>query len=666
MQLDINEIILWPKSPAFEPRRLPFEPNKVNVITGDSGTGKTAIGWIIDYCLGASKCRVPVGRIRDTVQWFGLKMTIAGEQMLVARRNPGDQQAAPDVYFDEGSNIEVPPAMRGRTVPLAYYKARLNELARLPNIPLTSDTDTAFAARPGFRDVIGFCFQPQHIIANPNTLFFRTDESEYRQRMVRVLPFALGAVSVDFLEKQEQLALLRQRIGRIERELRERRAELSRWMRDVKSHYAVARDLGLLTGRPEPDGEWLPQDYLRELSSIPARLEDGEVPSEPVGFSSASLNRLRSLVADEDELTALLAEMRLRYSRIDALKRSISEVGSDARWQEDRLSGVGWFKKKFTNAPSCPVCGHERNGNGVRLDELEQFVEQVTQTIAETSRATPSLEKEGRLLLEEISALEARLGEARAVRRALEADNADAAVRRRRVSETYRYVGRIERVMEEIRALGDESAVDNVLRELIEQEKTLKEEIGESSVAVRVRTALESLSYHVLHFAMAFGVANQNSVIKLHPNDLNLTVSGPGDRKDKLWEIGSGKNWMSFHLALLLGLHRMTAALKSHHVPRFLFLDQPSQVFFPEKPPTVEELAAPPTDDIRTDIAEVRLIFEVLDGFIPQIPSGHQVVVVEHAGTPFWEGRRNVHLVANWHRETSEDKGLIPVNWPAM
>ena len=40
----------------------------VNIITGDSGTGKSALIPIVDYCLGAKEYEVPVRAIRNFAQ----------------------------------------------------------------------------------------------------------------------------------------------------------------------------------------------------------------------------------------------------------------------------------------------------------------------------------------------------------------------------------------------------------------------------------------------------------------------------------------------------------------------------------------------------------------------------------------------------------------------
>ena len=66
MYFQIRQIVLWPRKGGLEPRVVYFQPGTVNVITGASQTGKSAIVPIIDYCLGSGKCSIPVNVIRKT------------------------------------------------------------------------------------------------------------------------------------------------------------------------------------------------------------------------------------------------------------------------------------------------------------------------------------------------------------------------------------------------------------------------------------------------------------------------------------------------------------------------------------------------------------------------------------------------------------------------
>ena len=65
MSMSIGAIILY--SHTGEQRELTFKTGCLNVITGDSKTGKSAIIDIIDYCLGRSSCNVAEGVIRRSV-----------------------------------------------------------------------------------------------------------------------------------------------------------------------------------------------------------------------------------------------------------------------------------------------------------------------------------------------------------------------------------------------------------------------------------------------------------------------------------------------------------------------------------------------------------------------------------------------------------------------
>ncbi|WP_234910824.1 DUF3732 domain-containing protein, partial [Vibrio anguillarum] len=48
-----------------------------------------------------------------------------------------------------------------------------------------------------------------------------------------------------------------------------------------------------------------------------------------------------------------------------------------------------------------------------------------------------------------------------------------------------------------------------------------------------------------------------------------------------LSEMGSGANWLACHLAVFLSILKLTSSSNSV-IPAILFLDQPSQVYFPK------------------------------------------------------------------------------------
>ena len=103
----IQSIVLYSKK--GEVRRVDFRLNALNVITGSSGAGKSALMEIVEYCLGG-EFSVPVGVIRNSVSWYGLLLKVHGGQILVLREAPEavGGKTSQSVYVDIGNSLELP------------------------------------------------------------------------------------------------------------------------------------------------------------------------------------------------------------------------------------------------------------------------------------------------------------------------------------------------------------------------------------------------------------------------------------------------------------------------------------------------------------------------------------------------------------------------------
>ena len=99
MKLRIKNIILYPQDKDLMPRFITFNLNKVNVITGYSKRGKSAIIPIIDYCLGSKECNIPIGLIREKVDKFALYLELDGYNVFIARDCPTGAQTSDIMYF---------------------------------------------------------------------------------------------------------------------------------------------------------------------------------------------------------------------------------------------------------------------------------------------------------------------------------------------------------------------------------------------------------------------------------------------------------------------------------------------------------------------------------------------------------------------------------------
>ena len=84
MKSYIKSIIIFDEN--GEKRVVPLEQG-VNIITGESKTGKSALVEIIDYCFCSTRCTVPKGKITEFAHLYVLVMLIGNNTYVIARYN---------------------------------------------------------------------------------------------------------------------------------------------------------------------------------------------------------------------------------------------------------------------------------------------------------------------------------------------------------------------------------------------------------------------------------------------------------------------------------------------------------------------------------------------------------------------------------------------------
>ena len=189
-------------------RDIQFKVDGLNVITGRSSTGKSALSEIIEYCMGRSTFNVPEGVIRDKVAWFAVIYQFPQEQVLIAKRTPtaggtscgkvmqrrGNQLAAPD-FKELAVNTD------DDTVVIL--------LSRLLGIQ-ENRTDVTIEHSRGSYDAnvkhtYYYLFQKQGLVANKDQLFYRQNEPFQPQAIRDTLPILLGVSSNDRYELEAKL-----------------------------------------------------------------------------------------------------------------------------------------------------------------------------------------------------------------------------------------------------------------------------------------------------------------------------------------------------------------------------------------------------------------------------------------------------------------------------
>ena len=124
-----------------------------------------------------------------------------------------------------------------------------------------------------------FNFQPQHIVANPYTFFYKADTTEHREKLRIIFPTScMGFHRRDNARRQLELKDAEREYDKIRRELDARTKAARAWEAEVESYYLQAKGLGLLARfslASARTGAGLDK-YLLELNRVPPLGAPGE------------------------------------------------------------------------------------------------------------------------------------------------------------------------------------------------------------------------------------------------------------------------------------------------------------------------------------------------------------------------------------------------------
>lgn len=657
MKLQIEAIVLWPTETSKAPRALEFKPGLVNVITGGSKTGKSAIIPIVDYCLGADKCTVPVGPIREACSWFGILLRSEHGHHLLARREPGEQQSTGDMYMLQGTEVLIPEVVH-RNTSANVVKAHLDELAGLTRLSFDLEaTSSGFRGRPSFRDMTAFMFQPQNVVANPAVLFYKADSYEHREKLRTIFPYVLGAVSPELLAMQHEVRRLRLELRRKKREFESLARVSKRWLAELRARMVTARELGLISDpislNPSLD------EMLTQLRAVVDRSGSLAVRLDTV---SEAVEELVRVEREETRVSTGLANLRMRFAEMRRLRESVSDYKQALEIRRDRLSLADWIVSHPLGEKACPICGTKDVADLEEVDALADAMKAVEGEFESLSRAPASFDREQQRVREEIELAVEQLEALRIRRRALTVRSEQMRERQYTKDRVARFIGNLEQALEAYEQLGDDGGLSVELADLQRRLDDLVARLARRNVKTATDRALHRFAMFAHRIVPKMDVERPDDPIRLSIDDLTLEIEGE-NRRDFLWEIGSGANWVAYHLATMVALHQLFRGLPHSPVPSLSVFDQPSQVYFPR--PSVIRSAAPDDEEEPKrllgdeDLQAVRQIFSTLSDAALEADGAWQAIVLDHADETVWGGLPGVHLVEEWRDGTK----LVPMDW---
>lgn len=643
MSIQILDIVLY--SLQGERRLLSLRLGEMNIITGDSKTGKSALISIVDYCLGSSSCAVPAGVIRNSVSWYALRITDGSTEYFIARRAPEPGRTTNSgAYYNVGSTLNIPNADElSTTTNIDTVIERLKSIAGINlNVHEPPEGQTRIPLTTTLRHALAFVFQPQNEISQPGFLFHNQSDTYAAQAIKDTLPYFLGAVDDNFVAGKVKLRELRRSLRDRERRLARSEALASGGLNEAAALLAEGRDVGLLSEDVAPESWDAAVEELRiAVNASPEeqliRYEESPDQAELLRLNDERASLRHQLTRHQDELEA----MRTLLSNEDGFVR-------EAREQVSRLTSLRLFAN--SEEPCCPLCDQPTT-NLPSSGTLEVEMQRASEQLESVTRHTPGLEA---LILEQ----EQRINEAKRLlqenRTALAAlQRADDRLTQLRDSASRRaYVlGRVSLFLETLPQVADDSELRAEISELQSEIEQLEADLSDENIQERLDSILSFISRDLTAWAEQLELEHRGNPFRLDLRYLQLvadTNSGP----IRMDSMGSGANWVGCHLIAHLALHYWFVQ-KSRPVPHFLFLDQPSQVYYPAEQNIESSLVDLEDEDRAAVIRMFALVREVVNELHP----GFQIIITEHAD-----------IAEDWYQEAVVERwrdgnALIPTEW---
>nr|VFK43714.1 MAG: hypothetical protein BECKTC1821D_GA0114238_10183 [Candidatus Kentron sp. TC] len=264
--MNIRDIIIYSHSGKM--RRISFNLNGLNIVTGRSSTGKSTLSDIVEYCMGQSDFKIPEGPIRDNVAWYSVIYQFPGEQVLIAKPAPGPNAlSCSRAMIRRGGVIEPPSFSELRQdSDDATVVSVLSDLLGIPanrtDVP-QDQSRTSYAAT--IKHTYFYLFQKQVLIANKEQLFYRQNEQQMPQAIKDTLPILLGVAPDNRLEIDSKLRAARRELKIAQKRLSEARQFSEQLNIQASGLLSEAQQVGILARGVSPETT---QEALDTLSKV--------------------------------------------------------------------------------------------------------------------------------------------------------------------------------------------------------------------------------------------------------------------------------------------------------------------------------------------------------------------------------------------------------------
>ncbi|MCB9231582.1 MAG: DUF3732 domain-containing protein [Bacteroidia bacterium] len=614
MNFTLHEIRLWFFLEHAAPKSFLFLPNKVNVIRGDATTGKSSFLSIIDYCLLASKINI-ANTIVEKVKWFGIRFSINDKEISIIRKSPYNGAPSSDVYFDFGKFPERP----GRNSELKEIKSFLDQEFRVSieaKFPIEKNINKT-AINVSFRHFLIFSSLTENIIGSAETYFDTAffGKEEFDTILRHLFDLVTGATDLKYLHAKERLL-------KIEADLRnfDKREEGNQ----SAQRKFETRIFGIL--------DWCKENKFLEYDYHIENIEDAQMIIEEVIGNTKEIANNSKQFAEIDELYKLRNSLQIEIAGINQYQTEFDNYKRNLEKSADSLIPIEFLRKNLSDQI---VDSYETK---LFIESLENSLEKIKTNLAKKRKIPVQVKGD-------LKALKDRLVEVEKKIKLLNEVNKNYSLQ----AERFIALGKIKYAYEELVRQHKLKPLDSTIKKRLNEEKEELEKLQETKIRGKYLVGEYLNGCIQRNYDQLESLPSYKGFMTKFRGDEMILRLVPPNELFPLDNVGSKSNYMFMHLCFYLGLHEHMINFNQNHVPRFLFIDQPSIPYYSGE---------------NDDKAKLVDAFTLLNSFIEYIniqkKSHFQIFMVEHASKEYWIENNLIqfHLV----EEFIEGNGLIPKN----
>ncbi|HEV7370994.1 DUF3732 domain-containing protein, partial [Arenibaculum sp.] len=323
------------------------------------------------------------------------------------------------------------------------------------------------------------------------------------------------------------------------------------------------------------------------------------------------------------------------------------EFAAEGDEQRARLATLG-LAAEF-DATTCALCG----STGIDIpavSEMQSSLRELDQQLGQVRREVPRLQVAQAELATKLSNIEQALKRNQAqIDGLLQQEDSFRSEQDNQIR-LARTLGRITYFLETLPPPTASVFSRDELESARKRVQTLEALLDPEDIADRLSSILNIIGEFMTRDSEKLDLEHSGSRLRLDIRQLGVvadTLDGPVP----LQRMGSGENWVGYHVLAHLALHRW---FRQRHrpVPAFLFFDQPSQAHYPPEQDRDGDVTVL-TDEDREAVYK---LFKLISDVGEELSPGFQVIVADHADLrePWFADA----VVARWR-----GKGLVPQDW---